>query len=1637
MNTFTFFISFLLLSIFNVDLLNAQTQVIVSGCDGTGSSGSINGTYTYYADVNSRPAYQYANYLLLYNNYGGAGLEWEIYDTGSSQNKYYNTSSSTTVPTTGWQRDVVNGGTAPTISYVTPAIDNAIYNVNTGALSVTGSGMTTGDIVDPTKLTITGEGGSTYTLTSSNVTASSSTAFSITLNLADQAAVDQILNKNGNISTGGTNYNLAAATNWDATAASSADFTNTLTVSNVAVPTITSAAYNYSSGVLTVTGTGLLKLSGANNDIVANKFTVTGEGGSYTLTNTSNVEITSGTAFSLTLSSIDKTGVNAKLDGLGSSSSGGTMYNLSAAEDWNAGADVAVVIADLSGNGITVSNLNNAPTVSNTPASVTVTEDVASNVDLSSTTFADADGDPLTVTIAASAGTLAASSGGSVTVGGSPAALTLSGTASNINTYLDTPSNIKYTSALNANGTAAATLTITPNDGIQNGNSATVNINITAVNDDPAATGLPSTLTVIEDVSSGLDLSGISFSDPDIGSGNATLTLSVDAGYFALSNPAANSLTSTGNGTGIVTLTGTFANLEAYLNTPTNTSYYSAHNAYGTAAATLTIKINDNGNTGSGGGSDVTLGTVQINITAVNDPPTLTATASDPTFTEGGSAVKLFSGTTVSTVESGQHLKNLTITVTNVDGTSDEFLDFNDGSKIILDNGSSGFTGALHSSFSVSVISGKATIDFTLLGIDSPTFIANWINSMTYYNSSHDPTITGTTRVITITSLSDDGGTANGGSNTASLNVASTVTINAVNDNPSASGIPASISQTEDIMSVSGFSSIVVSDSDAGSGKVTIKFSAESGTMVYAGGTGITETGNASKNVTFTGTIADLNFFLSIATNILYTSAQDVNGTGADHITVILNDNGNTGSGGGTDIVVGVIPINIAAVNDPPVNHLPVAQYAVKNVPLVLSSANGNQISISDVDAGTGIMQTTLTATHGSITLSGTTGLSFGAGTGTNDATMTFSGTMTAINNALNGMTFTPETDYLGDGSLQITTDDNGNSGDGGALSDNDVLTIHVTLPVMAVSGNSTTIVNGDTTPGSGDGTDFGSVNITATAKGFLYSIKNTGTGYLNLTGTPKIAISGPNMSDFSVTINPSSPINASETTSFQILFNPSYVGLRTATVSIESNDPVNSPYTFAIQGTGFDNTPPEAICKNLTVSINDNKNPTITADQIDNGSNDECGILSLELNKTTFTTDDVGENVVILTVTDSSGNESTCSAIVTVTDDVAPEVQCNTMDFVISSDSYYTLTDEDIAALSSGTTDNVTDYEDLDIRVSPGKLTCANEGGTTIKVYATDEAGNENMCMVAVGVTIENSSPVIDSIADVTTDEDVSVSVALSGISSGKICDRATTVTASHNGGSLISDLQVTHTSSEATGTLDIELMANQSGSAEVSVEVANNEGDKITTNFMLTVNPVNDAPVLVQSIPDQGVRATENLEISISKILGVLFNDVDDSTLTYSVRFESGTLPDWIIATDDADVYMLDIEPLQADTGCYTIIIEARDPAGATASDTFELCVDKLVVGLTNPETEVFEVSLYPNPTEGKVTIEHNVGTSDEMEISVMSISGSEVFRKSYRVGEEPVTFNLSDQVSGMYMVLIKVDDNVVIKKLVLDKK
>ncbi len=192
--------------------------------------------------------------------------------------------------------------------------------------------------------------------------------------------------------------------------------------------------------------------------------------------------------------------------------------------------------------------------------------------------------------------------------------------------------------------------------------------------------------------------------------------------------------------------------------------------------------------------------------------------------------------------------------------------------------------------------------------------------------------------------------------------------------------------------------------------------------------------------MTFTGTITDINNALD---GLSYQGTLNFNGT--DSLSITTNDLGNTGTPGALQDSDSV-GITVNAVNDAPSNSVPGTQTTNEDTAVTFNSANSNLVSVSDVDAGAGNVTTTLTATDGTVTLSGTAGLSFAAGDGTNDTTMTFSGTIANVDNALNGMAFTPSANFNGSGAnLQIVTNDNGNTGSGGAQSDTDNVPITVT----------------------------------------------------------------------------------------------------------------------------------------------------------------------------------------------------------------------------------------------------------------------------------------------------------------------------------------------------------------------------------------------------------------------------------------------------------------------------------------------------------------------------------------------------------------------------------------------------------------
>ncbi|MEL1242144.1 HYR domain-containing protein [Flavobacterium flavipallidum] len=84
---------------------------------------------------------------------------------------------------------------------------------------------------------------------------------------------------------------------------------------------------------------------------------------------------------------------------------------------------------------------------------------------------------------------------------------------------------------------------------------------------------------------------------------------------------------------------------------------------------------------------------------------------------------------------------------------------------------------------------------------------------------------------------------------------------------------------------------------------------------------------------------------------------------------------------------------------------------------------------------------------------------------------------------------------------------------------------------------------------------------------------------------------------------------------------------------------------------TVIDNTPPTVICKNFVVVVDAiTRVATIKASDIDNGSNDACGIASMTISPSTFAdSPNIYTATTILTVTDVNNNSSSCTATVTV----------------------------------------------------------------------------------------------------------------------------------------------------------------------------------------------------------------------------------------------------------------------------------------------------------------------------------------------------------------------------------------------------
>ncbi len=300
--------------------------------------------------------------------------------------------------------------------------------------------------------------------------------------------------------------------------------------------------------------------------------------------------------------------------------------------------------------------------------------------------------------------------------------------------------------------------------------------------------------------------------------------------------------------------------------------------------------------------------------------------------------------------------------------------------------------------------------------------------------------------------LMDDGGTANGGMDSSPTQMF-TITVNAIND-PPVNTVPATRSGDEDtVIDFTGANLISVADVDIAAGTLTTDLAVLNGTLnLTAAGTAML-TGNGTGNAQVNGSLADVNATLA---SLTYTPTPDYNGS--DSLTVSSNDNGSTGAGGpqgDTDVV----NISVNPINDPPVNTVPGMQTVAGGM-LEFSTTNGNAVSVIDIDADPGNMQVDLSVTAGTLSAIPTAGVTI---VGNASANVRLTGLQSDVNTALDGLTYVPA--GAGADTLTVLTDDLGNTGAPGPLTDSDTVTIFIDAAPFV---SSTTPAQGGTIASNG-----------------------------------------------------------------------------------------------------------------------------------------------------------------------------------------------------------------------------------------------------------------------------------------------------------------------------------------------------------------------------------------------------------------------------------------------------------------------------------------------------------------------------------------------------------------------------------------
>ncbi|WP_162240555.1 beta strand repeat-containing protein, partial [Bradyrhizobium viridifuturi] len=481
--------------------------------------------------------------------------------------------------------------------------------------------------------------------------------------------------------------------------------------------------------------------------------------------------------------------------------------------------------------------------------------------------------------------------------------LTLSGSSSVANYQAALASVTYFDNSDNPSG-APRTVTITANDGTLDSTPVTDTINVTPVNDPPVVTA-GHTLNYTENQAATAFDPAITVTDVD----NTTLagaTVQITGNYvngedvlgFVNQNGISGSFNAA---TATLTLTGSssVANYQAAL---ASVTYFNTSDNPSGLARTVTIIAND-------GAANSTAVTDTINVTPVNDPP-VTSAGGTLSYIENQAATVIDASVNVTDVDSA-NMVGATIAITGGFAAGQDVLGF------VNQNG---ITGSYNAAIGVLTLTGSSSVANYKAALDS----------ITYFNSSDNPSGADRTVSFTVNDGSLNSNTSTSTIHVTPVNDAPVIAFGAItgfteppNGTPAANSTPVTITPNLTITDAEGnnltdatFVLNNLKPLDA------LSIAGHAGSSGDIGGIHFDITSTAgTETISFTGTdtLAHYNAALDL---IQFNNTSENPDTTARSYTLTVHDDGGTANGG-NDTGTGSTTGTVTAVDDAPTATVP------------------------------------------------------------------------------------------------------------------------------------------------------------------------------------------------------------------------------------------------------------------------------------------------------------------------------------------------------------------------------------------------------------------------------------------------------------------------------------------------------------------------------------------------------------------------------------------------------------------------------------------------------------------------------------------------------------------------------------------